>query len=262
MARTLALLLAYDGTGFVGWQRQAAGRSVQGVLEEALARIEGHPVSITGAGRTDAGVHALGQVASLTLDHPIPPADLRRALNAVLDPGVRVLNVEEKPESFHARYSARRKTYRYVMFQAAVVPPFLWRYGWGVPYRLDGDAMAVAAGALVGSHDFAAFQSAGSAVKTTVRTIERSEVRRRSVGEALGAVGEGASSLEGDILTFEIGGDGFLRHMVRAIVGSLVEVGAGRRDPEWFRQVLESRDRDQAGPTAPPEGLFLVRVDY
>lgn len=262
MARTLRLLLAYDGHGFVGWQRQAAGRSVQGVLEEALSRIEGHPVTITGAGRTDAGVHALGQVASLVLDHSIPLGDLTRALNATLPADVRVLEAREAVPAFHARYSARGKVYRYVLFQADVVPPALARYGWHVPYALNLEAMVAASRLLLGRHDFAAFQSAGSRVTNTERTIARSEWEQRPLAEAGPVWTFGAPVSTGSVLVYEVAGDGFLRHMVRAVVGSLVEVGSGRRDPAWLADVMASRNRNLAGPTAPPHGLVLVKVEY
>ncbi len=261
MSRTLKIVLAYDGTRLVGWQRQAAGCSVQGLLEQALAEIEGKAVPVVGAGRTDAGVHALGQVASCRLDHPLAVASLRRALNARLPAAVRVLALDEADPGFHARYAARSKTYRYLVLNGEVAGPFGREFVWHVPRRLDVDAMASAALALVGRHDFAAFRGAGSAPRTTVRTITRSEVRTPARGDTGGE----ALRLDGEVdrlIVYEVEGDGFLRHMVRNIVGSLVEIGQGRRPPGWLASVLASRDRTQAGSTAPPTGLFLVRVDY
>jgi tRNA pseudouridine38-40 synthase len=244
--RTLKLTLSYDGTRLVGWQRQAEGESVQGVLEDALARFEGAPVTVHGAGRTDAGVHALGQVASVEVSFAHDAATLTRALNAQLPEDVRVLSVEEAAPGFHARFSARSKSYRYCIRNGAVASPFERAYVWHVPQPLDVDAMRQAASRLLGRHDFSTFRSMGTDVPDAVRTLRISDV----LGDA------------GSLLTYEVSGDGFLRHMVRAIVGTLVEVGRGWRDPEQMDALLQARDRARAGATAPPHGLFLVSVDY
>jgi tRNA pseudouridine38-40 synthase len=245
--RTLKLTLSYDGTRFVGWQRQASGASIQGLLEAALGRFEGAPVTVHGAGRTDAGVHALGQVASaqVTCRHAVDA--LLRGLNASLPPEVRVIAVEEAPPDFHARFSARSKTYRYLLRNAPIVSPFERAYVWHVPEPLDVEAMRTAAAVLVGTHDFAAFGSAGSETKDTVRTIAWSDVQLRDA--------------EG-LLAYEVAGTGFLRHMVRAIVGTLVEIGRGRRPASSMSALVAGRSRADAGATAPAHGLFLVRVDY
>ncbi len=242
--RNLKITLAYDGSAFVGWQRQAEGESIQGLLEAALARLEGAPVTVHGAGRTDAGVHALGQVASVHLTATHDPPTVLRALNGQLPAAIRVLAVDEAAPDFHARFSARRKTYRYQIHNAAIVDPFTRAYAWHIPEPLDVSAMQMAASALVGTHDFAAFQSAGTDMPNSVRTMTRAEIGG------------------GERLSFEITGTGFLRHMVRAVVGTVVEVGRGRRSPDALAQLLDGGRRAEAGATAPPHGLFLVSVDY
>jgi tRNA pseudouridine38-40 synthase len=253
--RTLKLTLAYDGTRFVGWQRQAAGDSVQATLEDALARFEGGPVTVHGAGRTDAGVHALGQVASASVTFAHDAATLARALNAQLPEDLRVVAVEDAPEGFHARFDARSKTYRYLIRNDPAANPFERPYVWHVPQPLDVAAMQAAAASFVGRHDFAAFRSVGTDVPDSIRTLASSTIRR---ADAQAPWLDGVSSL----LTYEVTGDGFLRHMVRAIVGTLVEVGRGWRDPAGMDLLLQAKDRGAAGATAPPHGLFLVRVDY
>jgi tRNA pseudouridine38-40 synthase len=263
MPRTLKIVLAYDGTDLVGWQRQPAGVSAQARLEDALSAIEGGPVPVVGAGRTDAGVHALGQVASCRIDHPLPATRLAAALNAMLPADIRVLEVEEVDDAFHARYGARSKTYRYLLLNSAVVSPFERRYVWHVPQPLDVRAMAAGAGHLEGEHDFAALRAAGSATKTTVRRLTSATVREATsavvVGESLALRSAGGP---GRVVAFEFTGTGFLRHMIRNAVGTLVEIGLGKREPAWMAEVLASGDRAQAGPTAPARGLFLVSVGY
>ena len=246
--RNLRITLEYDGTNYVGWQRQAAGVSIQGLLEDALAPIEGGRVTVHGAGRTDAGVHALGQVATVGLEAGIAPLTLTRALNAVLPPDVRVLSIQDVEPQFHARFSALGKVYEYRIVNAPMVSAFLYRYVWHLAQPLDVGAMRDGSKRLIGAHDFAAFQGAGSAVASTervVRTIEWED-------------GGGNDRP----LVMRIEAQGFLRHMVRNITGTLAEVGAGRWPPPRVADILASRDRTQAGPTAPPQGLFLVRVDY
>jgi tRNA pseudouridine38-40 synthase len=243
--RTIKLTIAYDGTRFVGWQRQAEGESIQGLLEAALAKFDGAPVTVHGAGRTDAGVHALAQVASaqVTCHHDV--ATLTRALNAQLPEDVRVVSVEDVAADFHARFSARSKTYRYRIRNTPMADPFDRAFVWHIPEPLDVAAMKHAAAAVVGTHDFAAFQSVGSNSGGTVRTVSRSEI-----GDTAGLV------------TYEIAGDGFLRHMVRALIGTLVDIGRGWRPSSSMAALLRGSPRGDAGPTAPPQGLFLVRVDY
>lgn len=256
--RTLKLTVSYDGTRFVGWQRQAEGVSIQGLLEEALARFEGAPVTVHGAGRTDAGVHALGQVASVQITSAHPTNAIARGLNACLPQDVRVTDVQEAAADFHARFSARSKTYRYLLRNASIVSPFERAFVWHVPEALDLDVMQTAARALVGTHDFAAFRSTGGDTKETVRTISRSEILNHVGRALLGLQGEDDPTL----LAYEVSGDGFLRHMVRAITGTLVEIGRGQRPAASMAALLAGGTRAQAGATAPPQGLFLVRVDY
>jgi tRNA pseudouridine38-40 synthase len=244
---TFKITLAYDGAGFVGWQRQASGTSIQGLLAEALRELDGRDVTVTGAGRTDAGVHALGQVASFSLERTIEPAVLVRAMNARLPDAIRVLTAAEAPAAFHARFDARKKTYRYRIWNGDVMNPFERGRAWHLSGALDVEQMADAARLIEGRHDFAAFQGTGSTTATTEREVFSSRV----------ALDDGAR-----VIVYEITGDGFLRHMVRNIVGTLVEIGRGRRSAAWMREVVASRDRTRAGPTAPPDGLFLAGVEY
>ena len=200
---------------------------------------------VHGAGRTDAGVHALGQVASATVNFSHPVETIARALNAQLREDIRVLEVVEAPTDCHARFSARSKTYRYQLSAGGVGDPFTRAYTWHLPERLNVDAMGEAVAALIGTHDFAAFQSAGTEPTSTVRTIFASAI-----------------ATHGNRIHYEVRGDGFLRHMVRAIVGTFVEIGRGWREPASIMQLLDGGIRAQAGATAPPHGLFLVCVDY
>ena len=243
--RTLKLLLQYDGTGFVGWQRQDAGESIQGAIEAALERIEGRHVTVHGAGRTDAGVHALGQVASVRLESPLDEATLGRALNANLPEAIRVMDVRVAADDFHARFAATSKTYEYRVWNGPACPPFTRLYAWHVAQPLDVAAMQDASAALLGEHDFAVFQGSGAAVHTTVRTIASAEWRS-----------------DREALAFTVSGDGLLRHMVRSIVGTLVEVGRGWRPRAEIARLLPSGDRQGVGRTAPAHGLFLARVEY
>jgi tRNA pseudouridine38-40 synthase len=252
--RNLKLTIAYDGTRFVGWQRQLEGESIQGLLEEALSSIEGGPVTVHGAGRTDAGVHALGQVASAAVTFSHDAQTLLRALNAQLPSEIRVIRLEDVGREFHARFGATRKTYRYLICHDPVIPPFHRAFAWHLPEPLDLVSMQDAARLLIGTHDFGAFRSTGTPVRTTVRTLSDSRFQRYAADLAL------APDLSH--LAYEITGDGFLRHMVRAIVGTLVDVGRRRRSPDSIALLLENAGRADAGPTAPAHGLFLVRVDY
>jgi tRNA pseudouridine38-40 synthase len=246
--RNLKLTIAYDGTEYAGWQRQANGVSIQGLLEDALAPFEGAAVTVHGAGRTDAGVHALGQVASVRLTATVDASRLPRALNAVLPRDVRVISAEEVDSQFHARFSASGKVYEYRIVNAPFVSPFLRRYVWHVPQRLNFGAMQRATAMLRGRHDFAAFQSAGAAKPTSERTITELEWIPASGPDVP--------------LVLRVAGNGFLRHMVRNMAGTLIEFGCGRWPPEEMAAILRSRDRSRAGSMAPARGLFLVAVMY
>jgi tRNA pseudouridine38-40 synthase len=270
---TFKATLAYDGTDYVGWQRQATGVSIQSLLEDALRDLDGREVTVVGAGRTDAGVHALGQVASFFLERQIDAHTVVRALNARLPPDVRILAAVEAPATFHARFHAKWKTYLYRIWHAEVASPFERRYNWHVPAALDFDAMARAAKFVEGTHDFAAFQASGAEAKSAVRTIRNCGLRIEDCGLCpspgserpdgpIGAFKSAFRNPQSAILSVDISGDGFLRHMVRTIVGSLVEVGRGKRHPEWIQEILVERDRTLAGPTAPAAGLFLAAVEY
>ena len=244
---TFKLTLEYDGTDFEGWQRQPGGhRTVQASLEAALEQVVGAPVAVVGAGRTDAGVHAEGQVASAALETRLDPATLARALNANLPRDLVVLGVEVAPPGFHPRRDARAKHYVYRIWNDPERSPLRARRYHAVAAPLDLAALRAAAACLEGTHDFKSFQAAGSGIEKTVRTLSR-----------VAAVGEAGGEIR-----IEVSGDGFLRHMVRNLVGTLLEVGLGKRDPAGIAGVLEACERSAAGPTAPARGLTLARVEY
>lgn len=248
--RNLRLTLAYDGTDFFGWQVQPGVPTVQGTLASTIGRITGENVLPQGSGRTDAGVHALAQVASFLTESAIPAANLAIALNDILPASIRVLRAEEAPVDFHPRKSARAKSYRYRIYRDAICPPFLARYVWHYPYPLEEDAMRAAAALIEGEHDFTSFAAVDPErghedERSAVRTIFSSTWRR-----------------EGQELIYEVSGSGFLHHMVRNLVGTFLLVGKGRLRPADLRRILEARDRSSSGATAPASGLYLVEVNY
>jgi len=253
---TFRLVLEYDGTQFAGWQAQAEGaRTIQAALEAAILQLCGAKVAVVGASRTDAGVHAQGQVASVCLDTQLGPPALLRALNALLPEDVAVREIAFAPEDFHARRDARSKLYRYAIWNSPERSPLRARRFHSVPRALDLVAMQMAAAALVGTHDWSAFQVRGSEWRAEGAAVGRirSAVRRVSRIAIQGCAG-------GEVY-IDVEGTGFLRQMVRTLVGTLIEVGLGRRDPSSMPALLKSRERSAAGPTAPAHGLTLVRVD-
>jgi tRNA pseudouridine38-40 synthase len=246
--RTFRGTVSYDGTDFHGWQVQGDRRTVQGVLQEALAGIVGAPVSVLAAGRTDAGVHAEGQAISFRAATTIPPEGIAAAANGTLPPDVAILSLEAAPAAFHATFDATGKVYRYEILNDRAPHPLLRRTTWRVPGRLDAARMRAAARLLVGKRDFRSFRSNPGLDDdrgSTVRRLRRIDVRRR-----------------GSRIVLEFEGDGFLYNMVRAIVGTLVQVGRGSWPPARAGEALRARDRRAAGPTAPPQGLTLVSVSY
>ena len=254
--RNLRLTLSYDGADLAGWQVQPGRATVQGALASAIGRLSGENVLPQGSGRTDAGVHALSQVASFATASTIPTENWMKALNDILPASIRVLEVTEAAPEFHARKSARAKTYRYRIHRGAICPPFLARYVWHYPYPLEESAMVAAARVVVGEHDFTSFAAvdaerveriaAGEDVHTTnIRTIFASSWTR-----------------EGEELIYSVRGSGFLHHMVRNLVGTFLLVGKGTVSLEDLRRILDARERTAAGATAPASGLYLVEVEY
>jgi tRNA pseudouridine38-40 synthase len=247
--RTVKLTLAYDGTAYAGWQVQPGEKTVQGAVEQALAKITGQSIRAIASGRTDAGVHALAQVVSFRTENRLSCEVLRRALNAELPRDVAALEVVEAADGFHAVRDAVRKRYRYLIHDGPVRDVFRRRYCWQYPNRLDVDKMGRAAQTLVGTHDFSSFETSGAERENSVRTVYELSVERGRAGQH-------------DLVTIEVEANGFLYNMVRAIVGTLVEVGRGAEAESWVADVLAAADRRAAGPNAPPQGLVLVRVDY
>jgi tRNA pseudouridine38-40 synthase len=251
LPRNLKITLAYDGCDFAGWQVQPDRPTIQGTLLSAIEQLTGETTLPQGSGRTDAGVHALAQVATVTIESPIPLGNLRTALNDLLPPSIRVLSVEEVREDFHARKSARAKTYRYRIYRGEICPPWLVRYVYHHPYPLNEEAMIAAAGIVVGEHDFTSFAAVDPERRkeemevNNLRTIYSSEWRR-----------------DGEELIYTVRGNGFLHHMMRNLAGTFLMIGKGSLDGDDLRRILALRNRSAAAATAPASGLFLVSVEY
>ncbi|MBI3646433.1 MAG: tRNA pseudouridine(38-40) synthase TruA [Acidobacteriales bacterium] len=270
LVRNLKLILSYDGSEFAGWQVQPDRTTIQGTLASAIGRLTGENVLPQGSGRTDASVHALAQVATFQTASPIPTENWIKALNDILPASIRVLEVSEADPDFHARKSARAKTYRYRMYRGAICPPFLARYVWHYPFPLDEGAMAGAAALAIGEHDFTSFAAVDPERVERMAAYENlnHRGRRGSQGQSenqetnVRTIFSSAWTRERDELTYTVRGNGFLHHMVRNLVGTFLLVGKGTLTPDGFRRVLAARDRSAAGPTAPASGLYLVNVEY
>lgn len=246
MTAAFKIIVEYDGTAYSGWQIQNDVPTIQGEIENVLQRMTGQTIRVSGSGRTDAGVHALGQVAGFVCKTTLSAQQLHKGLNSLLPSDIVIRSLETVPVAFHPRYDVVSKIYRYRILNRAWPDAIGRHYAWHLRRRLDIDAMRVAVGHLLGRHDFKAFEGVGSPRSSTVRQILGVSITRQA----------------SDFMVFEIEADGFLRFMVRNIVGTLVEVGQAKITPDDFLRILTSRDRNQAGPTAPPHGLFLVRVLY
>jgi tRNA pseudouridine38-40 synthase len=246
MGGSFRLVIEYDGTDFHGWQRQKGDRTVQGEIEGALETITGRRVPVTGAGRTDAGVHAEGQVAHIHCPTALSAEAIQNAINGLTGDDLVVRSCTPVPETFHSRFDARGKTYRYRINNAALPSPLGRRFEWWVRTPLDRSAMRVALSHLIGTHDFSAFEGAGSPRAHSVRTVTDARIDDNGGGR----------------ITFTVSADGFLRYMVRNLVGTLVAVGSGKLSADGVAVIRDGRDRTQAPATAPPHGLCLVRVDY
>lgn len=255
--RRIKLELQYDGTAYNGWQAQPNGITIQGLLQEAIFRLTGEGVLVAGSGRTDAGVHAIGQVTAFSSGSKLQVDIMKRGLNALLPPDIRVTNLEEAASDFHPRYDAKFKEYFYLISNSAGPSVFMRGYVWHVKVCLNVEDMQRAAKDLCGTHDFSSFRGAGCGAKELIKTIHSLTIE--TVGEAAVLLSAGFA---GELIKISISADGFLRHMVRNIVGTLVEVGRGRMAPEMAGKILKTKDRRLAGPTAPAKGLFLEKVLY
>ena len=249
--RNLKVLLAYDGSEFSGWQVQPERATIQGTLASAIGRITGEKVLPQGSGRTDAGVHALAQVATFVTMSPIPTENLVKALNDILPASIRVLEAGEVAADFHARKSVKAKTYRYRVYRGAICPPFLARYVWHYPYPLDEGAMQQAAGFVVGEHDFTSFAA-----------VDPESGREEEPVSNVRKIFSSSWSCDGAELVYQVSGNGFLHHMVRNLVGTFLLAGKGTLTPADVFGILQARNRSLAGATAPASGLFLVDVKY
>jgi tRNA pseudouridine38-40 synthase len=246
MIHNFKLTIEYDGSGYCGWQRQKNEPTIQGEIEKALNKMTGQTISLKGSGRTDSGVHAYGQVANFSCHTSLTAQVFLKGLNSLLPEDIVIRACENVSEVFHARYSAKHKSYAYRILNQTLPCVIGRQYAWHIQTQLDIDTMRLALRHVVGTHDFKAFEGAGSPRANTIRTVENAELYREDL----------------NYLIFEITADGFLRFMVRNVVGTLVDVGSGKLTPDDFFRILQSKDRNQAGATAPSHGLFLMRVEY
>lgn len=246
MDRNFKLVIEYDGSNYFGWQRQKDPNTIQGTIERTLHHLTGQSVTLSGSGRTDSGVHAMGQVANFHADTRLAADDIRSALNALLPEDIVIISCDEMPEGFHARFDAVSKTYRYCLLNRPLPSAIGRQYAWHIRKPLDIGAMRHALSHIRGAHDFKAFEGAGSPRAHSVRQVMRADLFERKDGK----------------IDFEIEANGFLRHMVRNIVGTLVDIGHSKISPEDLGKIRLTGERGQAGMTAPPHGLFLVRVNY
>ena len=244
--KNIKMVIAYDGGNYNGWQLQKTGATIQGVIEAALGQILNRQTRVIGSGRTDAGVHALNQVAHFFTESTLELASLHRGLNSLLPQDIVIKEMTGAPPDFHARYSARSRVYQYLIWNNRTRSPFYGRYSWQVHDSLDANLMRQASVCLTGWHDFASFQGTGSVCRTSEREVMRCAIRGRA----------------GRWIICTVEANSFLRHMVRNIIGTLVEAGRGRMTSDEFRAILDARDRSRAGVTAPPQGLFLKKVRY
>jgi len=244
-ARNIMVTVSYDGSDFMGWQVQPSVRTVQAVVEDSLEKIFKVKTLVNASGRTDAGVHAFSQVASFEAVTNINVQSLKKAINSLLPDDISITDISDMPDTFHPRYSAKAKIYLYAINNSEIKNPLMSRYAMHLKSRLNTEAMKMAAEYLLGEHDFSSFMASGSPVKSTIRSIFQSEIIVR-----------------GDMIYYIVKGSGFLRHMVRNIVGTLIEVGKEKVKPEDIITIINQRNRSKAGPTAPPQGLYLAGVEY
>ena len=243
--RNIKLLIEYDGKDFNGWQKQPNKLNIQGEIERAIEEVTGEKVDLIASGRTDAGVHALGQVANFKIEKNIPIEKIPYALNSKLKKSIRIKKAEEVPEKFHSRYTCKKKTYRYVINNSVQGTAIYRNLQYHFPEKLDEEKMNEAAQYLIGEHDFKSFKASGTSSKSSVRTIYDAKVTRN-----------------GELVTIELTGNGFLYNMVRIIAGTLVDVGTYKIEPIDIKNILDAKDRLKAGKTLPPTGLYLVKVEY
>ncbi|MBI5039235.1 MAG: tRNA pseudouridine(38-40) synthase TruA [Nitrospirae bacterium] len=274
MTYNVRLLLEYDGTNFHGWQRQAGLPTIQGTLEEALARITKQPATLFGAGRTDAGVHAAGQVANFRSSLKLTESSWVKAINSLVPPDIVIRSAEYVPPEFHARYSAKSKVYQYTILTSEQRAPFLRNYVWHVRQPLNIPAMQEASGYLIGTHDFSSFRASECVAKSPVRTLDRLEITYTQLTATAGQesampqirrdflIPLNRMPCNATMILFTLKARSYLQHMVRNIIGTLNDVGRGRFKPSDVREILEKKDRRYAGPIAPPQGLVLLSVIY